>query len=501
MDPVEAAELRTGNSRLRAENAQLKAVIVQLRGVIADLRAVVDRQQAQIDRLTRSAFGRSSERLDPPAAPDPTVAVVADPPASSLSRRPGHGRRALPADLPVERVEIDLPAAERPCPCCGEARVRVGLSEPSRRTDYRPASLFVRETYRVSYACRRCEQAGGDPQFARPPLPAEPVPRGSVGAGLLAHVVVSKFTDHLPLARQESMLARLGWPASRSTLCGHLRRAAEVLEPLYRSMIARIKLSHALHADETPVTLLRPRRSAWAWAYLGDAANPYTAFDLTVGRGRAHPAAFLGDYRGFVQADAYAGYNAVHENVRHVGCWMHARRGFFEARGQDPLADEALALIGCLYDVERRADEAGLCADGRLELRRSESAPALDAIAVWLARHGPGARPKSPLGQAIGYAVNQWPTLARYASDGRLAIDNGPAERAIRPLALGRNNWLFIGGDAGLASAAVLLSVCASARRHLLNPWLYVRDLLTRLPARPPGADLSDLLPDKYRPD
>jgi transposase len=506
--------MTTRERELDAENAHLRATVAQLRDLVAELGRTVESQQATIDRLTRLAFGRSSERHTGPTLDDPphtpevsdnalSLGEPAGPPAEPVrpDRRGRHGRRRPPEEFPVERVVIDLSDAEKSCRCCGEVRVRVGLSEPSRRYDYRPAAVFVRETVRVSYACRSCERAGNDPQFVRPPLPAEPLPRSSVGSGLLAHVVVSKFVDHLPLYRQEQILARHGFGVARSTLCDWVRGCAGVLDPVYRAMLGRVKESHAIHVDDTPVSLLSPRRTAYAWVALGDAANPFVVFDLTPGRGREHPERFLAGYTGFVHADAYAGYAPVHGGDRHVGCWMHARRGFYDVRDQDPRATDALAFIRGLYAVERDAADRGL-SDNALSLyRREHAGPILERFADWLAGHRAVALPKSGFGQAVTYAVNQWPTLVRYVTDGRLSIDNGPAERVIRPLCVGRNNWLFIGGDGGLNSAAVLLSVAASARRHGLNPWEYLRDLLVRLPARPPDTDVSDLLPDRWRPN
>lgn len=507
--------MTTRDAELERENAHLRATVAELHAVLTELRSTIEKQQAHLDRLVKMTFGRSSERLVGPtlfdalARPDdgavtqteptPERTISPEPPASS-SRRRSHGRRRVAADLPVERIEIDLAEAEKPCPCCGDVRVRVGLSEPSRRHDYRPASVFVRETVRVRYACRACERAGHDPQFTRPPLPPEPIERSSAAAGLLAHVVVSKFVDHLPLHRLENILARHGLPVSRSTLCDWTRGCAIALDPVYRAMVERVKRSFAIHADETPVTLLQPRRTAYAWAYLGDAASPFTVFDLTPGRSQEFPRRFLGGFAGYVHADAYAGYHPVHGGTRHVGCWMHARRGFHDARDKDPRAAGALAFIRTLYDVERRTRELDLREHAIVEYRRDHAKPILDTFAAWLTEQRRTALPASVFGQAVTYATNQWPTLVRYLDDHRLAIDNGPAERAIRPLAVGRRNWLFIGGDGGLASAATLLSVVASAKRHGLAPWPYLRDLLTHLPARPPNADLSDLLPDRWRP-
>jgi transposase len=310
----------------------------ELLATVAELRATVEKQQAHIDRLVRITFGRRSERVAGPTLfdglPDPDPAPpaadfphAAEPPAESAAhRRRGHGRRPRPADLPRERVEIDLSEAEKACPCCRRMRVRIG-ADVSERLDYRPASLFVRQIVRPTYVCRFCERAGEDPQVVQPPLPPEPIPRGTAAAGLLAHILVSKYIDHLPLYRQESILARLGWEVTRSTLCDQILACAGMLEPLYRLMCDRVRTSASLHADDTPVALLAPRRTAHAWVYVGDSANPYTVFDLSVGRSRDAPAAFLKGYKGFVHADGYAGYNPVYEGgATHVGCWMHTVR-------------------------------------------------------------------------------------------------------------------------------------------------------------------------------
>jgi transposase len=488
-----------------AEIVHLRATVAELLGVVADLRRQVESQEAHIHRLVKLSFGPRGERVAGPTLFDAVLAPEPppDPPAESResplsSPRRGHGRRSKPAELPRERLEVDLCEAEKLCPCCSAVRVRVG-QEVSERLDYRPASLFVREIARPTYACRVCERAGHDPQFAQASLPPEVVPRGGVGPGLLAQVVVAKFLDHLPLNRQTMILAREGWTIPRSTLCDHLRACGQVLDPLVRLMATRVKASHAIHADETPVTVLRPKRSAYAWVYLGDAAHPYTVFDLTAGRGKEHPEAFLAGYQGLVHADAYAGYNGVHGGVRHVGCWMHARRAFVEAQASDPAkASEALAFVRTLYAVEREIAEQSLTGDAGASLRRTRAGPVLDRFAAWLEVESRTARPKSPLGAAVLYARNGWASLTRYLTDGRLAIDNGPAERAIRPLAVSRRNWLFIGGDGGLRTASVLLSLCASAKRQGLNAWSYLRDLFERLPAVPPGSDLSEFLPDRW---
>ncbi len=496
---------------LRGEVAHLRRVNRELLDTVAELRGTVERQQAHIDRLVRMTFGRRSGRITGPtlfddaADPEPLVPTSdtpigpASPPDDNPPRRRGHGRHPRPADLPRERVEVDLTEAEKACPCCRRTRVRIG-SDVSERLDYRPACLFVRQLVRATYACRFCERAGDDPQVARTQLPPEPIPRGTAAAGLLAHILVSKYCDHLPLYRLEAILGRLGWPVHRSTLCDQVMACAGVLEPLYRRMCDRVRLSASLHTDDTPVPLLAPRRTAHAWVYVGDSANPYTVFDLTAGRSQEFPAAFLAGYTGFLQADGYAGYNpVVAGGATRVGCWAHARRYFFDARLSDPeRTHDALARIRGLYAVEREAKERRLTGQSLAAFRQARAGPVLAAFATWLTEHRPRVLPKSSIGEAFTYATNQWGTLGVYVTDGRLTIDNAPAEQAIRPLCVGRRNWLHLGGDGGLKPTAVLLSVIASAKRAGVNPWAYLRNVLTELPSRPAGADVVELLPDVW---
>jgi transposase len=495
---------------LRRRLTHADAVIAELRGVVAELRKQIEAQQAHIHRLVKITFGRGGERVEGPtlfdgvARPNADVLTPVGPPAPDtppVTRRRGHGRRRKPKDLPRRREEIDLSDAEKVCACCGTLKVRIGQST-SERLDYQPMAIFVRELVRPTYACRSCESQGHDPQIAKAVLPPEPIPKSGIGAGLLAHVIVSKVCDHLPLHRQESILARHGWDVCRSTLCDHLRRCGQLLTPLYDLMHRRLLQSFAIHADDTPLVLLRPRRTAYAWVYLGDAQNPYTLFELTAGRSQTFPQSFLAGYRGFVHADAYDGYNAVHHSLRHLGCWMHARRYFTEAEPSDPRAVEALAFIRTLYAVEREIkDERERLGDRFTDAdvvrrRQTRAGPILAIFSDWLDEQRRHATPKSLFRQAIDYSRNQWSSLVRYLDDARFAIDNGAAERAIRPLATGRSNWLHVGGDGGLKTASVLLSVCASATRHRLNPWSYLRDVLDQLAARSADADVSDLLPD-----
>jgi hypothetical protein len=265
-------------------------------------------------------------------------------------------------------------------------------------------------------------------------------------------------------------------------------------------MCQRVKRSFALHRDDTPLTLLKPRRTAYALVCVGDAANPYTVFDLSVGRQQQFPEKFLSGYRGYLQADGYAGYNPLYAaGATHVGCWMHVRRNFFEAKESESAgAHKALARIRLLCAVETEIKNQRLSGEEMAAYRREHAAPVLQEFADWLAKQIPRALPKSKFGKAVIYATNQWPTLVRYPEDGRLTIDNSPADQAIRPLAVGRRNWLQIAGDGGLSSAAVLMSIAASVKRHGLNAWVYVKDILSASAGRKPDADFNDLLPDLW---
>ena len=375
---TEVVTLREQVRDLLADNTHLRAQLREILTLVGELRGTIETRDHHIAKLVTMTFGRKTERVEgptlfddlPPVEPVPprpdTPVPGSDTPVPGpdtpvpgpdilVPRRKGHGRKPNAADLPRRREVIDLTEAEKVCPCCAGVRVRIGETLRE-RLDYTPASIFVRELAQQTYACRTCEQAALPPRIAAADFPPEPVPRSGVGAGLLAQVIVSKFVDHLPLYRQEAVFARHGWPVCRTRLCDLLAAAAALLDPLYRLMVTRLKGSFVIHVDESAVKLLQPRRTAYAWLYLGDAAHPYTAFDLTTGRGEEHPAAFVKGYSGFVQADGYAGYNPIHgSGTRHLGCWAHVRRKFFEARTHHPAkASEALAYIRTLYAVEKK---------------------------------------------------------------------------------------------------------------------------------------------------
>ena len=488
----------------------LQRMVRELLATVAELRRTVEAQQGRIDALTRRIYGRKSERVatepNAPAATAGDAPVPPDPPATAAARR-GHGRRPRPEHLPRQRVEHDLAEVEKPCPCCGRRRQRIG-TESSEQLDSRPASLFVVEHVRHTYACPTCSRArdpidGAAPTIHTAPRPPCPIGKGLPGPGLLAHVVTSKYADHLPLFRLEGILARHAVALDRSTLGGWVRACAVLLEPLVCRMAARVRASKVIQTDDTPVPLLRGRGktgTAHLWAYLGDAQNPYTVFDFTPTHAGAGPKAWLGDYAGFVQADALKQYDPLFDRPppapTEVGCWAHARRKFHDARAGDAArSHEALARIRSLYEIEAEArslDEAG-----RLALRQARSRPDLDALFAWMTEERPKVLPKSPLGGAIGYALGNRVALSRYTETGFLAIDNNACERALRGIAVGRGNWTFVGSASGGETAAVLYSVVASCRRLDLDPWAYLRDVLTQLPSIP-AERLDELLPDHW---
>jgi hypothetical protein len=323
------------------------------------------------------------------------------------------------------------------------------------------------------------------------------------GAGLLAEVIVSKFAEHLPLYRFEDISTRYGLYLSRSTLCDWVGHVADLLRPLYELQKELVRLAPVIWTDDTPVTVLGGEKpgshKGRFWAYIGPAAFPYDVYDFTKNRQRDGPAQFLAGYAGYLQADAFSGYDGIYTGsdgrIFEVACWSHARRKFFDARANAPLeANRVLEWIRQLYDVEDRA--RGLTAEARRAMRERESVPILDRIEAYLDELSPRVLPKSALGKALTYARNQRAALRRYVTDGRLTIDNNISERTLRLQAIGRKNWLFLGSEAAGPRAAVLFTILAGAKRHRLEPWAYMRDVLLRLGAG--ETDLEALLPDRW---
>jgi transposase len=416
--------------------------------------------------------------------------------AGHTRRYPGQRELDL-SRLPHRRHEQDLPDSEKICSGCGRMKDRIG-EDVTRILEYVPSKLEVHEHVRPKYACRFCKDG-----VLSPPPPERPVARGIAGPGLIAQIVVSKFGDHLPLYRQEDIFVRHGLHLSRSTLCDWVSAAAELLEPLYERQRQLTLQSAVLWTDDTPVTVLvggeEGSRQGRFWTYVGDDEHPYSVYHFTMSRSRDGPQSFLQTFRGYLHADAYGGYDGVFlgpgSEVVEVACWAHARRRFFDARKSSPReAHQVLDEIGQLYDIEDRARP--LSATARWELRNREAIPILDRLDAYLAQLAPRVLPKSALAKAITYARNQWVALRCYTKDGRLTIDNNTSERTLRHQAIGRKNWLFLGSrDAG-PRAAVLYTILAGAKRHRIEAWTYVRELLMRLHAD--DEQLEEMLPDRW---
>jgi transposase len=339
--------------------------------------------------------------------------------------------------------------------------------------------------------------------------PAMPIPKGLPGPGLLAHLIVSKYTDHLPLHRLERVYQRQGLFLHRSTLCDWLAACAQLLRPLYDLMVSVALQSQALHTDDTTVKMqelvTHLLSTARFWVYLGDAAHPYNVFDFTVNHKRDGPQQFLANYQGYLHADAFSGYDGLYlpdprtaaARIIEVACNAHARRKFYEARSSDALrSHQALAYYRQLYELERQAKDFSDAQ--RLQMRLDLSVPILEQFREWLEAQRPAVLPKSPMAEALGYALNNWAALVRYTEAGFLAIDNNVAEREMKRIAIGRKNWLSVGSPRAGQTAALLFSFTSTCQRLGVEPWAYLRDVLTRLPMTPAG-QLGDLLPDRWQ--
>lgn len=524
--PIPPETLADPTAALPDDPATLRQMVLELLAVLRDTRRQNDELQHRLDLLLRRIYGPRTERFDPnqpllipdafeavaPEVSEPGNAVPPEPePGAAPTKTPRpHGRRPLPKNLRrVPRV-YELTEAERRCPECGECRVQIS-AERSEQLDYQPAALFVVEHVRCTYACPHCEG-----QVVTAGKPSQPIEKGLPGPGLIAHVITEKYCDHIPLHRQERRLAREGVHLSRSTLCDWMAGAAKTLEPLYDLMKTLILLCGTVHTDDTPVKVRDSERkikvTGRLWIYFGDYLNPYNVFDFTMSHKRDGPSRFLKGFRGFLQADAFSGYDGIYAggDVIEVGCNAHARRKFIEAQTTDTArAAAALAYYHHLYAIERaiNAEIAKLPEDAdeparaaiRLRVRQERAVPVLESFKAWLDAQKPEVLPKSPLGAAIGYVKNHWEALRRYTSSGFLSIDNNVSERHMKTIATGRKNWLFTGSENGGKTMAVLFSLVSSSQRHRHDPFVYLRDVLERLPDHP-RERLAELLPDRWSP-
>ena len=502
--PNDAAALQ---QMLLSTMAQLDATREQLVAKERELQRV----QHWLEQLLRHRYGQKRERVDENqlfmfAVEIASTGQEVPPPAKPAgdaprSTPPGHGRQRLPQSLERRRVVFDLAAHERQCPQCqGELR-HIG-EEISEQLEYVPASLHVIQQACQKYACPK----GCTVVTAAKPL--APIEKGLPGPGLLAHVAVSKYGDHLPLYRQESIFARQDVELSRKTMCDWMRQCAELVSPLVDRMKERALSSKVVQTDDTPVPVLDPElphtRTGRIWTYVGDPKHPYTVYDYTPNRSRAGPDEFLKDFRGYLQADAYSGYDQIYKDpdrgITEVACMAHARRKYFDAQSSDIMRSMVmLAYMHLLYDIEREARDKELDATARRALRQARSQPILDDIKAYLERERRQVLPKSPIGQAIAYTLSNWDALVRYCQDGDLEIDNNGAERSLRGVAVGRRNWTFFGSDNGGSTAAVLSSLIATCKRHQIDPFAYLRDVLGRIAGHPVNK-LEELLPANWKP-
>lgn len=475
-----------------------------LRAIILEQDRRIEQLEHYLVQLRRWQFGAKSERIHPAQlllgfAGQVESAPSQEAPQAPLRVRRRHpGRRTIPAELPAKVTVHDLSEAERACPGCGKDRVAIGHEKTS-RLEFKPADFYQDVHLRTKYACRHCED---HVETAPGPALVGPTERGLPGPGLLAQVIVSKFADHIPCYRQVRMFRRQGVDLALSTVVGWMRPAMELLAPIVAAMRKDVLAAPIIQTDDTVVRLIDPGfgrcRQARLWGYLG---NGQVVYEFTPNRREEHPLRFLGNYRGYVQADAYRGYDklfAQGSGRTELACWAHTRRYFFEAKETDAERSmAALALIRRLYVVE---DEArGKPPEERVRLRREKARPILEEIGTWIDRESLRVLPQSPIGEAIRYAAHQWAALVRYVDIGEAEIDNNNLERLLRGVALGRKNYLHFASEGGGAAGAVAYSLIESCKLAGVEPWAYLKDVLMRVWTHPADR-IAELMPRNWRP-
>ena len=516
--PTDPAALRR---MLIAEREERAAQAVELAAAKAGLVSNVleiEKLKVQLARLRRQQFGRSSEKINriieqlelmldeletEAAAGSVTVGPVVAPlidDDSAAVRKKSSGRRPLPEHLPRREI-VHTPDCT--CPACGGAMRKVG-EDISEVLDYIPGRFEVIRHIRPALSCRRCES------MVQKPMPSLPVERGRPSAGLLAHILVSKYCDHMPLYRQAGIYARDGVDLDRAVMANWVGKSVWIAAPLVEAISDHVMAATALHGDDTPVPVLAPgagkTKTGRLWVYLRDErpyaglAPPAVIYRYSPDRKGEQPQRHLAGFRGFLHADGYAGFGALYQAdggkpapVMEVFCWAHVRRKFHDLHlAGSPLAKEALDRIGRLFDIERAAK--GLTPDVRQRIRQSRALPLIEQLAAFLDATLPRLSGRSDLAIAIRYARSRWQALTRYIADGRLEISNNAAERAIRPLALGRKNWLFAGSDTGGERAAAMYTLIETAKLNGLDPEAYLRDVLGRIADHPINR-IAELLP------
>jgi transposase len=489
----------------------------------------IDYLEEQIRLLRNELFGRKSEKtiVDPPdqrllfdtptiepSGPDPSTDDRIIIPEHTRKKR---GRKPLPQDLPRIEVVHDIPEEDKRCQC-GHMLSRIG-EDTCEKLDYVPAKVQVIRHIRPKYVCRSCEGVDTDgPTVRIAPPPVQLIPKAIATEGLIAHLVVAKFADGLPLYRQQKIFGRLGVDLSRSTMASWVVKAYRECMPLLNLLAEEIRSGPLINIDETPLQVLKePGRAnttkSYMWLFKGGPPDrPGFLYQYHPTRAGKAASDFLEDYEGYVQSDAFSGYDQLSskKGIRHVGCWAHARRGFVNVtkakkknRSKKPhpksLADEALEFVGDLYKVERKG--RGLSPEELYQLRQEESKPTLSNFKKWLDETKPITPPKGLLGKAIQYTLNNWDKLIVYIEDGRLKPDNNDAENAIRPFVIGRKNWLFAGHPNGAEAAAAFYSLVETAKANRLEPYRYLRYIFEQLPLATTAEDYVDLLPQHISKD
>lgn len=476
--------------------------------------------QNQVEQLLRRIYGRRSEKLDPnqlmfdnlilQAAEQPVEAVNEEPEdESDPPRRRKRSNKNHPGRIPIpdhlERVEIilDIPEEEKVCPETSKPLKQIGW-EISEKLEYRPGKLLVNVYKRPKYASPD-SMAAGEVGIIIAPMPDHPILKCKADVGLLSHIIVSKFADHLPLYRQDGIFEREGVTIPRATQTSWMMQTYEAIRPL-GEVLKEVALERdILFTDDSIIPLLVKGngrvKKARLWVYVrGGPGPPLTVFDFSRDRSKQRPLTFLDGYNGYIHADAYSGYDELFrkEGVIEVGCWVHARRKFDESASSRPKeATDIIARIAQLYQVETACKE--MEPEHRCSVRQERSLPIIEGIFARLEELKPVSLPSEPLSKAIDYALNQRKALMRYLEDGRLKPDNNTAENAIRPLALGRKNWLFAGSERGGRAAALFYSLVQSCKACDVNPWQYFDDILRRIMSHPINK-LRVLLPDQWEP-
>jgi transposase len=500
-------------SRLSQQVEDLRAALDQSAKLhteaVREHEQLVEELRRQLDLYRRYIFGPRRERLVEAPGQGHLFEIERVENVTALPESPIDDRQTLPRPrrsrkpdydrLPQVRIEHDIPETEKVCTNCGEAKARIGADE-ARVLNFIPARFELQIHVLPKYACSHCRDG-----VKAPAGPPRPVSGCIAGAGVLAEVVVSKFAEHLPLYRFEDISTRYGLHLPRSTLCDWVRNVADLLKPLHQLQKELVQLAPVIWTDDTQVTVLGGEEpgshKGCFWVYIGPTTVPYDVYDFTEDRKRDGPARFLASYAGYLQADAFSGYDGIYTGsggkIIEVACWAHARRKFLEARSSAPgEASLILQMIQRLYDVEDRVRP--LDDDARRAMRQTESVLILKRLREELDRLSSKLLPKSALAQATTYALNQWQALCRYTEDGRLTIDNNMSERRVRDQAIGRKNWMFLGSDEAGPRAAVICTIIAGAKRHRLEPWAYLHDVILQLSVDASPELLAGLLPNRW---